>query len=256
MGALLNPNITDLASAVEALRVCEQRLWLATEALQKSEERAIAGRVALEVMHEIKNPLEALGHITYLAGQEAEDPEKVRNYMVLANEQMSTLSDIAKNTLGFAQTSAKPRHMDLVVVAEAAIRIHQETIRKKRIHLVAELPESVIAEVYTGEMLQVVSNLIVNALDALPGEGVLRLRLRKRPGKVEFVIADNGSGIPPDYEEAIFQPFFTTKVDRGTGLGLALSKRIVERHRGRIRVRSSVRPGRSGTIFKVSLPLG
>jgi signal transduction histidine kinase len=255
MGGPSIPNCTDLSSALEALRVSEQRLSLATQALAKAEERAIAGRVALEVMHEIKNPLEALGYIAYLTAQDAEEPEKVRSYMVLANEQMDTLSEIAKNTLGFAQTSTRPRNMDLVVVAEAAIRIHQHAIKRKRIHLVTELPESVIAEVNTGEMLQVVSNLIVNALDALPGDGVLRLRLRKRPGKVEFVIADNGSGIPPDHEEAIFQPFFTTKADRGTGLGLALSKRIVERHRGRIRVRSSVRPGRSGTIFKISLPL-
>jgi len=256
MGGKLNPDFTELASALDALHLCEERLSLATEALQKSEERAIAGRVALEVMHEIRNPLQALEYITHLTAQDAEEPERVRSYMVLANEQLGTLNEIAQNTLGFAQTSAKPRNMDLVVVAEAAIRIHQQAIKQKRIHLVAELPESAIAEVNTGEMLQVVSNLIVNALDALPGDGVLRLRLRKRPGRVEFVIADNGSGIPPDHGEAIFQPFFTTKVDRGTGLGLALSKRIVERHRGRIRVRSSVRPGKSGTIFKISLPLG
>ncbi len=252
-----NPNsYTDLASAIEALRVSEERLSVAAKALQKSEERAIAGRLALEVMHEIKNPLEALGHLMYLASQEADDPEKVRNYLLLANEQMATLSDIAKNTLGFAQPSIKPRPMDLVVVAEAAIRIHQQAIEQKRIHLVTELPESAVAEVHTGEMLQVVSNLIVNALDALPGDGVLHLRLRKRQGEIEFVIADNGHGIPPNHGEAIFQPFFTTKGDRGTGLGLALSKRIIERHHGRIRVRSSVRPGKSGTIFKVSLPLG
>ncbi len=112
-----------------------------------------------------------------------------------------------------------------------------------------------MTEGYTGEMLQVVSNLIVNALDALPEDGVLYLRLRKRRGQVEFVIADNGHGIPPDHGDTIFQPFFTTKGDGGTGLGLALSKRIIERHNGRIRVRSSVRPGKSGTAFKISLPV-
>ncbi len=176
--------------------------------------------------------------------------------MLLAEEQMATLSHISKNSLGFAQPTTKPIPTDLVVVAEAAIRIHQQTIEKKSIHLVLEFPDGLVAEVYTGEMLQVVSNLIVNALDALSPNGVLRLRLRRREGKVEFVIADNGHGIPPDQGEAIFQPFFTTKVDRGTGLGLALSKRIIERHRGVIRVRSSVRPGRTGTIFKISLPLG
>ena len=73
-------------------------------------------------------------------------------------------------------------------------------------------------------------------------------------GKIEFVIADNGHGIPKEHTSDIFQPFFTTKEDRGTGLGLAVSKNIVERHKGRISVRSSVRPGKSGTIFKISIP--
>jgi signal transduction histidine kinase len=245
----------DLASAIEALRSSEQRLAVVTEALRKSEERAIAGRLALEVMHEIKNPLEALGHLNYLALEQASDPERVRRYMTLAQEQMETLSHIANQTLGFARQSDKPKCVDLLLLAEAAVRIHQRAIGEKRINLVKELSDGIIAEVYTGEMLQVISNLIVNALDALPTEGTLRLRLRKRQGKIEFVIADNGHGIPPDQNESIFQPFFTTKGERGTGLGLALSKRIVERHRGRIRLRSSVRPGKSGTAFKISLPL-
>ena len=110
-------------------------------------------------------------------------------------------------------------------------------------------------EVNSQTRIRIVSNLIVNALDAPPENGVLRLRLRKRQAQVEFVIADNGHGIPPDHGDTIFQPFFTTKESGGTGLGLALSKRIIERHNGRIRVRSSVRPGKSATAFKVSLPV-
>jgi signal transduction histidine kinase len=244
----------DLESAIQALRSSEERLAIATEAFRKSEERAIAGRLALEVIHEVKNPLEALGHLTYLALEEADNPERVRKYLLLAEEQMATLSHIAKQTLGFAQRSEKPKRVDLVVLAEAALRIHQRAIKEKRIHVMKDLSEGTQAEVHTGELLQVVSNLIVNALDALPAGGVLRLRLRKRQDKVEFVIADNGHGIPPAQSGAVFQPFFTTKAERGTGLGLALSKRIIERHQGRIRLRSSVRPGKSGTVFKIALP--
>jgi signal transduction histidine kinase len=244
----------DRESAIRALRSSEERLAIATEALQKSDERAIAGRLALEVMHEVNNPLEALGHLTYLALVEAENPEKVRQYMLLAEEQMVALSHIANQTLQFARHSEKPKKVDLVLLAEAGIRIHQHAIKEKRIRVVKDLSEGTEAEVHTGELLQVVSNLIVNALDALPAEGVLFLRLRKRQGEVQFVIADNGHGIPPDQSEAIFQPFFTTKAERGTGLGLALSKRIIERHQGRIRLRSSVRPGKSGSVFKISLP--
>ncbi len=245
---------TELELAQEALNVSERQLAVSTEALRKAEERAIAGRLALEVMHEVRNPLEALGHLTYLALQEADDPAKVRKYMLLAEEQMENLNHIAKQTLAFSQPMEKPRPIDLVTVAEAAIRIHQQVIEERRIHLVKDMPEGAVAEVLTGEMLQVVSNLIVNALDALPVEGILRLRVRKRRNEIDFVIADNGHGISNQHSGAIFEPFFTTKADKGTGLGLALSRRIIERHNGRIRVRSSVRPGKSGTTFRISLP--
>ena len=256
MGANTSPALQpDIKTLQEALRVSERQLAIATEALRKAEERAVAGRLALEVMHEVKNPLEALGNLTHLALHDADEPAKVRKYLLQAEEQMETLGHIAMQTLGFSQQLEKPRPVDLVSVAEAAIRIHRRVIEEKRIHLVKDLPEGAVTEVFTGQMLQVVSNLIVNALDALPAEGILRLRIRKRKDEVDFVIADNGHGISPQHRGALFQPFFTTKTDKGTGLGLALSKRIVERHNGRIRVRSSVRPGQSGTAFKISLPL-
>jgi signal transduction histidine kinase len=256
MGSNTGPNIELKVDTTEdTLRVSEQRLAVATEALRRAEERAIAGRLALEIMHEVKNPLEALGHLTYLALQDADDPVKVRKYLLLAEEQMANLAHIARQTLSFAQQTERPRAVDLVHVTEAALRIHQRQIEERRIHLVRDLPEGAVAEVFTGEMLQVVSNLIVNALDALPAEGTLRLRVRKRKNEVDFVIADNGHGISPQHSGAIFQPFFTTKGNKGTGLGLALSKRIIERHHGRIRMRSSIRTGKSGTAFKISLPL-
>jgi signal transduction histidine kinase len=141
------------------------------------------------------------------------------------------------------------------VLAEAGLRIHQKKIADKRVRLVKRLAGEVMAEVHRGELLQVISNLIVNALDALPTEGTLHVRLRKSEDKVHFLIADNGHGIPAENIESIFQAFFTTKEEKGTGLGLALSKKIVERHGGKIRVRSSTREGRQGTAFKISLPI-
>ena len=245
----------DRDSALAALRLSQTRLAATETALQKAEERALAGRLALEVLHEIRNPLEALGHLVYMTVQDAQEPEAVLRNMQLAEEQMATVREISQSTLGFAQNSKSPKSMDLARLAQAAIRIHQQKIQEKSIHLVIELPERVVAEVYSGEMLQVLSNLLINAIEALSAEGVLRLRLRRRQARADFVIADNGHGIPAHHEEAIFQPFFTTKADRGTGLGLALSKRIIDRHSGMIRMRSSVRPGKCGTTFKISLPL-
>jgi signal transduction histidine kinase len=232
----------------------EAKLASALSALRRAEERAITGHLALEVMHEIRNPLEALGNLTYLASVEADQPEKVRQFMLLADEQIEMLSHIASQTLGLGKLSSAPRMVDLATLTEAALRIHRHTLEVKKVKLVADLPGNVKAPVYTGEMLQVVSNLIVNALDALPVDGTLHLRLRKAHGEAHLVVADNGHGIPKEHTASIFEPFFTTREESGTGLGLALSKKIVERHRGRIRLRSSVRPGKSGTIFKVSIP--
>ncbi|WP_263385631.1 sensor histidine kinase [Granulicella arctica] len=232
----------------------QEKLAIAVEALRKAEERATTGQLALEVMHEIKNPLEALGHLTYLADKEADDPIKVHEYMQLATEQMVILRDIASYTLGFARSTPMPKPTRLALLAETGLRIHQRTIDSRKIHLIKDLPEDLTVSVYPGEMLQVVSNLICNALDALPATGILRLRTRKRGHEIDLVIADNGSGIPAQHHQAIFEPFFTTKEERGTGLGLALSRKIVERHHGSIRMRSSVRPGKSGTVFKISLP--
>jgi signal transduction histidine kinase len=232
----------------------ESKLTTATKLLQRAEEHASAGQLALEVMHEIRNPLEALGHLVYLTAIEAENPASVKKYMLMAEEQISTLNHIATQTLGFARTSSLPRPIDLVTVAQAALRIHERTIKGKSIRLVKQLPDKLTAEVNPGQLLQVASNLIGNALDALPPHGTLCLRLRKRPGKVQLVIADNGHGIPREHAPRIFQPFFTTKGEYGTGLGLAITKNIIESHQGTIRVRSSDCPGKSGTLDQISLP--
>ncbi len=231
----------------------QSRLTLMSEALRKAEERATAGLLALELMHEIRNPLEAVGNLTYLAGEEAENAEAVRMYIRRIEEQLATLNHIANQTLGFARTSHSPQQVRLSTLAEAALRIHQGTMQAKQIHIVKDLPEDLVAEIYTTEMLQVISNLIVNSLDALPRDGTLFVRLRKRSSEIHLVVADNGHGIPAENIDQVFEPFFTTK-KIGTGLGLALSKRIVEHNRGRISLRSSVRPGKSGTTFKISLP--
>ena len=232
----------------------DAKLEMAAEMIRKSEERAVAGQLALEMIHEIKNPLEAIGHLVYLANAESRDHEQVEKYMQMAQEQMDTLRHVTSQTLGFARPVSTPREIAALTLTEAAIRIHQRTIDAKQIHLVRDLPNDARVYVYTGEMLQVLSNLIVNALDALHLNGTLRLRLRQGHDYLFFVIADNGHGISSENLLRLFQPFFSTKGDQGNGLGLALTRRIVERHRGTIRVRSSIRPGRSGTVIRIAIP--
>jgi signal transduction histidine kinase len=230
------------------------RLAAAEEALHQAELRATVGQLALEMIHEIRNPLEAMSGLTFLARQEAEDPDKVRTYLELAEEQMAHLRYVSGKTLRYSQSAVSVEAADLVKVAEAALRIHQTKFTRNHIRLVTDLPEQVMASIHLGEMLQVISNLLANALDAVSSAGTIRLRVRARQDEVHILVADNGHGIPFELLRAVFEPYFTTKGDHGNGIGLALVRKIVDHHHGRIRVRTSVKPGQSGTTFRVSIP--
>ena len=219
-----------------------------------ADQRATAGHLALEIMHEIRNPLETLSHLCYLANRQADEPGQVRAYMDMAEEQLRTLGQIANQTLSFAKLSQQSEPIDMLQLAEAALRIHQRTIEAKRIHLVRKHTNDLHVTAQGARILQLLSNLIANALEAMPRGGRLTVCLKKTSTHVEVVIGDNGSGIPPESLDKLFEPFFTTKQNDGNGLGLSLCRRIVEDHGGKLAVRSSVRPHRHGSVFKACLP--
>jgi len=231
-------------------------LWVEIEqVLRESESRAVAGQFSAAIMHEINNPLEAISNLAYLVEGEADNPVKVREYIALLQGEVANVIRIARQTLSFHKPSDVRLPVNLTEVAESALRVHELRIAAKKVHLVKDLGEEVRIEVHPGELLQVFSNLLGNALDALPDNGTLHLRFRKRDDHLHATIADDGSGIPQEIFSKVFDPFFTTKKEKGTGLGLPISKSIVEGHKGRMKVRSSTRPGRSGTAFRISLPL-
>src|SRR6266478_3273786 len=140
-------------------------------------------------------------------------------------------------------------------------RSHLEKLTRKKIQTKKEFEQTCEIRGFAGELRQLFSNLIVNAVDAMEEGGQLRLRVAckrewngtRRPG-VRVIFADNGGGISREDRARVFEPFYTTKGDTGTGLGLWLSEGIVRKHGGQIRVRSCTRPGHSGTVFSVFLP--
>jgi signal transduction histidine kinase len=215
---------------------------------------AVAGQFAAVVMHEINGPLEAVTNLNYLIQQDADNAALVRQYSQLIEEQVLNLIKLSRQTLSFYRSEENREVVAMASLAEAALRVHQKNIFAKQIRIRRNLPSDVTAEVHPGDMLQVISNLVANAVDALPEEGILQIRVKRRPQEVRIIIADNGPGIPDSIRARIFEPFFTTKREHGTGLGLAISKSIVEKHHGRIRTRSCTRTTRSGTIFHISLP--
>jgi signal transduction histidine kinase len=234
----------------------EQGKWEEVEeTLRKARSFTASAQYAAVVMHDISNPLETATNLVYLINDAAEDPLRVRQYALLLEEQLANVSQIAQRSLNFYRSDGVMKSTDLVAVAGAALRVHEHKIVARALRLQKILPQDAFVEAHPGEMLQVLTNLIANALDALPVDGSISIRIRKDANEAHIMIVDNGHGIPESLLSKIFEPFFTTKEDRGTGLGLAISKSIIERHLGRIRTRSCVRPGRSGTAFRISLPL-
>ena len=230
-----------------------EQLRRAQEALQRSERFALAGRFSGAIMHEINNPLEAIANLVYLIKLEAHDPERVKCYVQQAEEQLELVRTIARQTLSFYREQRTSQDVDLVALLESALRIHTKYLLEKQVDIQRRLPETLRIRGNSGELLQVLSNLIVNALEALSHRGRLYLRAWSSNEEVHITIADNGCGIPEEFRGDLFVPFHTSKSEAGTGLGLWLSKGLVEKHPGRIRWRTSVRPGRSGTAFRISL---
>jgi signal transduction histidine kinase len=226
-----------------------------TEALREYQGLALAGQFAASIMHEVNGPLELIANLVYLVRINAEDGDQVRRYSQLLEEQLRTLTLISRQSLSFYHSKETRESIPIAPLAEAALRIHRQKVGAKQIRLVKNLPENVIVEGNAGAMLQVFSNLIGNAVEALPVQGTLHLRARCTDEEAHIVVADNGHGIPFAIRLKIFEPFFSTKRERGIGLGLAITKTIVEKHGGRIRSWTSTIPSRSGTAFRISLPL-
>jgi signal transduction histidine kinase len=225
------------------------------EALQESQVQALAGQFAAITMHEVNGPLEAITNLNYLVQTSSDDGVLVRNYSSLIDEQLLALTAISRQTLSFYHSKDTVEPILIAQLVEAALRVHRREIAAKGIRLIKKLPDDMTVESHAGSMLQAFSNLIGNAVEALPAQGTLQIRSRCTDGQAHILFADNGSGIPTTIRSKIFDPFFSTKRERGTGLGLGITKAIIERHHGSIRSRTSTRIGRNGTAFRISLPV-
>jgi signal transduction histidine kinase len=248
--------MTDIgpATPLDDQRADDRTLRLET-ALRRSEKLAMAGRLAASVMHEINNPSQAIADLVYLIGKEAEHPERVRAHAVQIEEQLVRIQYIARQTLSFFRDAPRSQTKDLVPLVETALRYQSMLLAEKRIRVRKELPDILIASVYPGDFLQLVSNLVRNAAEALPAGGALRVRLRASGANVRLTVADGGRGIPLTIRTRLFEAFQTDKAEAGNGLGLWICKTIVDKHRGAIYWRSCTEGKGQGTAFSVLLPL-
>ncbi len=233
----------------------------AQEAMLRAEKLAAVGRLAASIAHEINNPLEAVTNTLFLARTHSEATPALRELLLLAEQELARVANITRQTLGFFRGASEPATTSMATILEDALALYQAKIRAKNIRLVKQVRFNGLIHARPGELRQAFSNLVANAIDAVPDGGDLMLRVSRgrdwrtgMPG-VTVTVADSGLGIDPQHRKRIFEPFFTTKREAGTGLGLWLTREIVLRHSGRIRFRSSSRPGQSGTTISIFLPV-
>jgi PAS domain S-box-containing protein len=231
------------------------------ESLRHSERLAATGRLAASIAHEINNPLEGITNLLYLIETVPGLDAKARKYAETAQQELARVAHITKQTLTFYRESTEPQPLNVKQMIEDIGTLYATKLQQKKIVLHQELDEGVGIRGYRNEIMQVISNLLLNALDAVPQKSEIWLRCypsrewsnSRKPG-VRIVIADRGPGISAETRAQVFEPFFTTKGERGTGLGLWVSRGIVNRHQGFIRLRSSTDPRHSGSVFSIFLP--
>jgi PAS domain S-box-containing protein len=232
----------------------------AESALIQTEKLAAVGRLAASIAHEINNPLESVTNLLFLA-RESGSLEEAQGYLSTAEQELRRMAAITNQTLSFHKQVSAPKTVTCDELLESVLRIYHGRIVNSKIRVEHRHRTGEGLLCFDGEIRQVLNNLVSNAIDAMHGNGG-RLLLRSRAAThwpsgekgVVITVADTGSGIKPEILHRIFEPFFTTKGQSGTGLGLWVSRDIVNRHKGAFRVRSSQRPGRSGSVFTLFLP--
>ncbi len=229
-------------------------------ALLQTEKLAAVGRLAASIAHEINNPLESVTNLLYLA-RNSKSFDEVQNYLDTAERELRRVSVISNQTLRFYKQSSKPSEASCLNLFSSVLDIYQGRLVNSRVEVEKRKRAQRPVECFDGEIRQVLNNLVGNAIDAMHPEGG-RLILRSRDGRnwktgkkgLVLTVADTGTGMSSAVLRKVFDAFYTTKGIGGTGLGLWVSREIVARHHGELRVRSSPDERHRGTVFTLFLP--
>lgn len=226
------------------------------EALRRSEKLAATGQLAATIAHEINNPLAAVTNILYILSNHHEMPAALKELMRTGERELERVIHITKQTLAFYRDVSTPVMTYVPGLIDEVLDVYGRKIAEKNITVQKQFGDSDEIRAFPGELRQVFSNLLLNAVEAVPYSGRITVRVRRSNSRsgIRITVADNGPGIVPEHVSRIFEPFFTTKESKGTGLGLWVSQGIVQKHRGSIRLRTSVNGVRHGTCIAVFIP--
>ena len=228
-------------------------------ALRTAEKLAVVGRLASAISHEINNPLQSMTNLLYMV--QVEQDEVARAGLLLEiQDELKRVSHIVTQSLRFHRQSTRPELVRVGEIVESVLLLFRTRLSHAQASVELVDRQRVPMLVYASDLRQVMANLMGNALDAVRGRGgAVKVRVRDAysidgVAGVRITLADTGSGMSPETVARLFEPFFSTKGAQGTGLGLWVSREIVAKHSGRIRVRSSVHAERRGTTFSIFLP--
>jgi PAS domain S-box-containing protein len=230
------------------------------EVLRKTEKLASAARLSATVAHEINNPLEAIFNLVYVAKINPDAPASIVRQLTVVEQELERVAHITRQTLGFYRDSSVSEQIDLAALIESIFNLYSHKFHAKNITIQRQFENCPPFRGVPGELKQAISNLISNAADAVGLEGTITVHLQCVEGDggqtIQVVVEDDGPGIPAEYNDRIFEPFFTTKQDVGTGLGLWVTKGIVDRHGGSIQVRQqNGNANAHGAAFTILLPV-
>jgi two-component system NtrC family sensor kinase len=248
--------IEKLHKSVKDLALSNEKLSSMKQALKQSEKLAHMGQLSAGIAHELNNPLGVVIMYSNILLEESNTDDPVREDLKLIVEQAGRCKKIVAGLLNFARKNQVNHQLvsirDLVNHSLESVIIPEKIIVKTEDHTTD--PEAMLdAE----QMMQVLTNLIKNSIDAMAGGGEINIILGDTLGEVNITVSDTGMGIKEDDRTKIFEPFFTTKgLGQGTGLGLATAYGIVKMHKGQITVESNndSLKGPTGTSFRIVLP--
>jgi PAS domain S-box-containing protein len=237
-------------------------------ALLANEKLAVAGRLAATIAHEIHNPLDSVANLLYLLQHEPKEEES-KQFLQMAHTELARVTQISRAMLSLYRESTAPVSVNLKEMLDDLLLLMQRRFQILGVTVSSDLPPEIAVEGFPAELRQVFTNLIANAAEAAGQGGNVTVRVRPHPGGATVSgqtaeagaiveIMDNGPGISPENRKRIFQPFFTTKGERGTGLGLWVSQGIIRKHAGTIDLDSRTEgPGHGATarVFLASKPV-
>ena len=246
-------------AAADQLRRQQQ---MAEDRLVQSEKLAAVGRLAASISHEINNPLEAVTNLLYLVRNDPQLSTESGSYIELAEKELARVSEIVAQTLRFQRGGAAPTLCSPESLIESVLALHQGRLHHRRIRIDRRHKNSRQIMCPEGDIRQILNNLVGNAIDAMTDKGgtmTIRTRISRDPhtrtSGLRISVSDSGHGMTQATAAQVFEPFYTTKGNSGSGLGLWISTTLARRHGGRLHMRSRTGGGpRGGTTFSLFVP--